>query len=126
MHNKVTKKMHLMFYVTMFSFKYDYVSAFEGASDDSSQGIPTFEVELKGVFEVAIELLWNMPMGMHLLLQQSSIKESIKGELEDAPYVAHEGASKTSKSTECCNRSVKTMHLGKSTINIFPLVSYLY
>ena len=121
MQNKVTKKIHLMFYVTMFSFKYDYVSAFEGASDDSSQGIPTFEVELKGVFEVAIELLWNMPMGMHFLLKQSSIKESIKGELEDEPYVAHEGASKTSKSTKCCNRSAKTMHLGKSSTNISPV-----
>ena len=46
-------------------------------------------------------------MGMHLLLQQSSIKESIKGELEDALYVVLEGASKTSKSTKRCDKSAK-------------------
>ena len=45
MHNKVTKKM-MMFYLMMFALKYDYVSAFEGAPDGSSQGIPAFEVEI--------------------------------------------------------------------------------
>ena len=51
-------------------------------------------------------------MGMRLLLQQSLIKESIKGELEDALCVALEGASKTSKSTKCCNKSAKTKAFG--------------
>ena len=104
--------MHFMFYLMMFALKYYYVSAFEGATDGSSQGIPTFEVEIQGAFEVAVELLWNMPMGMRLLLQQSLIKESIKGELEDALYVALEGASKTSKSTKCCNKSAKKKAFG--------------
>ena len=103
-----------MFYLVMFALKYDYVSAFEGAPDGSSQGIP------------AVELLWNMPMGMRLLLQQSLIKESIKGELEDALYVALEGASKTSKSTKCCNKSAKRKGIWEKAQTFLPLVSYLY
>ena len=118
--------MHFMFYLVMFALKYDYVSAFEGAPDGSSQGIPAFEVEIQGALEVAVELLWNMPMGMRLLLQQSLIKESIKGELEDALCVALEGASKTSKSTKCCNKSAKRKGIWEKAQTFLPLVSYLY
>ena len=38
----MTKRIHLTFYLIMFVLKYDYVSAVEGASDDSSEGIPTY------------------------------------------------------------------------------------
>ena len=47
MHNKVTKRMQLTFYLMTFALKYEYVSAVEGAPDGSFEGTPTFEVKIK-------------------------------------------------------------------------------
>ena len=77
--------------------KYEHVSAIEGAPDSSSEGTPTFDVEIKVVLEVTIELHLKMHMVVHLLVQKSSQKNSIKGELEEAFYVALERVPKTSR-----------------------------
>ena len=55
-HNKVTKGMHLTFYSVKFALKYEHFSAVEGVSDGLSEDTPTFKVEIKGSFEVTIEL----------------------------------------------------------------------
>ena len=49
MHNELTKRMQMTFYLMTFALKYEHVSAHEGAADDSSEGTSTFEVEIKGV-----------------------------------------------------------------------------
>ena len=61
MHNKVTKRMHLTFYLMTFALKYEYVNAVEGAPDDSSESATTFKVEIQVTLEVTIELHFNMP-----------------------------------------------------------------
>ena len=66
---------------------YQYASAVEGVIDGSSEGTPTFKVEIKGGLEVKI--------AVHLLVQKSSQNNSMKGE-EEALYVALEDASKIS------------------------------
>ena len=81
MHNKVTKKMQLTFYLMTFALKYKHVSAFEGAPDDSSEGTHTFEVEIKGVLEVTIEMHLKMHMVVSLLVHMNSQNNSIKGDL---------------------------------------------
>ena len=48
-------------------FKYEHVSAVESAPDSLSKDTPTFEVEIKGALEVAIELHLRMHMVVHLL-----------------------------------------------------------
>ena len=68
MHNKVTKRMHLTFYLMMFALKYEHVSAFEGVSDSSSEVRPTFEVDIKGVLEVTAVLHLKMHMVVCLLV----------------------------------------------------------
>ena len=67
---------------------YEHVSAVEGVLDGSSEGTPTFKVEIKGAFEHKI--------AVHLLVRKSSQNNSMKGELEEAPYVALEDAPKIS------------------------------
>ena len=52
--------------------------------------------EIKGAFEVTIELHLKMHMMVHLLVQKSSQNSSIKGDLEKAFYVALESAPKIS------------------------------
>ena len=79
MHNKVTKRMHLTFYLMMFALKYEHVSAFEGVSDSSSEVRPTFEVDIKGVLEVTVEMHLKMHMVVCLLVQKNSQNNSIKG-----------------------------------------------
>ena len=79
-----------------FALKYEHVNAVEGAPDGLSQGTPTFEVKIKGAFEVAIELHLKIHMVVHLLVQKSSQNNSVKGELEEALFVALEGAPKIS------------------------------
>ena len=96
MHNKVTKKMHLAFYLIRFTLKYEHVGAVEDAPEVSSQGTPTFEVEIKGPIEVTTELHLKMYMVVHLLVQKSSQNNSIKGELEETLRVALEGVPKIS------------------------------
>ena len=81
MHNNVTKRIHLTFYLMAFALKYEHVSAFEGVPDGSSEDTPTFEVEIKGILEVAIEMLLKMHMLVRLLVQKNSQNNSIKGEL---------------------------------------------
>ena len=44
--------MHLMFYSMKFALNWEHVRAVEGVPDGSSEGTPTFEVEMKGTFEV--------------------------------------------------------------------------
>ena len=78
MHNKVTKRMHLPFYLMTFTFKYEHVSAVEGAPDDSSEGTPTFKSETKGTLEVTIELDLKIHMVVRLLARKSSQNYSIK------------------------------------------------
>ena len=58
MHNKVTKRMHLTFYLN------ERVSAVEGATDVSFQGTSTFEVEVKDAIEVTTELHLKMHMAV--------------------------------------------------------------
>ena len=89
MHNKVTKRMHLKFYLIMFALKYEHFSEVEGAPDDRSEGTPTFEVEIQGALEDAIELHMKMHMVVRLLVQNNSQNNSIKGELEEALYVGN-------------------------------------
>ena len=50
-----------------FAIKYEHVSAIEGAPDGLSQGLPTFEVEIKGALEIAIGLHLKMQMMVHWL-----------------------------------------------------------
>ena len=89
-------RVHLTFYLMTFALKYEHVTAVEGAPDGSSENTPTFEVEIKGALEVTIELHLKMHKVVHLLVQKSSQNNSIKGELEEALYVALEGAPKIS------------------------------
>ena len=78
--------MQLTFYLMTFTLKYEHVSAVKGAPDRSSENTPIFEFEIKGAFEV------------RLLVQKSSQNNLIKGILEEALYVAIEGARKISLS----------------------------
>ena len=90
MHDKVTKKMHLTFYLIQIW----NVSAFESAPDGLSEETLRFEVEIKGAIKVAIELHLKMLMVVHLLVQKCSQNSFIKGEHEEAFYFALEGTPK--------------------------------
>ena len=50
------------------ALKYEHVSAFEGVPDGSPESTPTFEVEVKGVLEVTIEMSLKMHMVVRLLV----------------------------------------------------------
>ena len=67
-----------------FALKYEHVSAFQGVPDGSSEGTPTFEVEIKGVLEVTFEMRLKIHMVVHLLVQKNSQNNSIKGEFQEA------------------------------------------
>ena len=88
--------MHLTFYWMKSALKHEHVSAVEGAPDGSSEGTPTFEVEIKGALEVTTELRLKMHMVEHLIMQKSLQNNAIKGELEEALYVALEVVPKIS------------------------------
>ena len=96
MHKRVTKRTNLTFYLMIFALKYEHVNAVEGAPDGSSEGTPTFEVEIKGELETTIDLDGKIQMVVHLLVQKSSKNNSIKVVLDKGPYVALEGAPKIS------------------------------
>ena len=81
MHSKVTKRIHLTFYLMAFELKHEDDSAFEGVPDGSSEDTPTCEVEIKGILEVTIEMHLQMHMLVRLLVQKNSQNNSIKGEL---------------------------------------------
>ena len=68
MQKNVTKRMHLTFYLMKLALKYEHVSAFEGVPDGSPESTPTFEVEVKGVLEVTIEMSLKMHMVVRLLV----------------------------------------------------------
>ena len=68
MQKNVTKRMHLTFYLMKFALNYEHVSAFEGVPDGSPESTPTFEVEVKGVLEVTIEMSLKMHMVVRLLV----------------------------------------------------------
>ena len=82
--------MHLAFYLMTFTLKYEHLCAVEGAPDGSLKGTPTFAV--------TIELHLKIQMVVSLLVQKSSQNNSIKCILEEALYVALEGAPKISLS----------------------------
>ena len=86
-------RVHLTFCLITFALKYEHVTAVEGAPDGSFENTPTFEVKIKGAREVT---RLKMDKVVHLLVQKSSQNNSIKGELEEALYVALEGAPKIS------------------------------
>ena len=86
-------RVHLTFCLITFALKYEHVTAVEGAPDGSFENTPTFEVKIKGALEVT---RLKMDKVVHLLVQKSSQNNSIKGELEEALYVALEGAPKIS------------------------------
>ena len=88
--------MHLKFQLMTFAFKYEHVIAVEGAPDGSSEGAPTFQVEIKDALEVTIELHLKKHMVVRLLMQKCFQNISIKVELEEALYFAPEGAPKVS------------------------------
>ena len=92
MHKRVTKRINLTFHLMIFALKYENVNAVEGAPDGSSEGTPTFEIEIKGELETTIDLDGKM----HLLVQKSSKNNSIKVVLDEGLYVALEGAPKIS------------------------------
>ena len=96
MRDKVTKSIHLTFYLMTFALKQEHFSAVECAPDGSPEVTPTIEIEIKGTVEVTIEMQLKMHMVMHLLVQKSARNDSIKGELEEALYVALEGVPKIS------------------------------
>ena len=96
MHNKVTNRTHLTFFSMMFTLKYENISAVEGARNVSSEGKPTFDIEIKGALEVTIELHLKMHMVVHWLGQKSTRNNSIKYEREETLYVVLEGAPKIS------------------------------
>ena len=56
----------------------------------------TFEVYINGEVEVTIELRLKIHMVMHMLVQMNAQNHLIKFELEEALYVAYEGAPKIS------------------------------
>ena len=80
----------------MFTLKYEHISAVEGARNVSSEGKPTFDIEIKGTLEVTIELHLKMHMVVHWLGQKSTRNNSIKYEREETLYVVLEGAPKIS------------------------------
>ena len=96
MRDKVTKSIHLTFYLMTFALKQEHFSAVECAPDGSPEVTPTIEIEIKGTVEVTTEMQLKMHMVMHLLVQKSARNDSIKRELEEALYVALEGAPKIS------------------------------
>ena len=58
----------MTFYLMTFTLKYGHASRVEGAPDGSSEGISTFEVKIKGVLEITIELHLKMHMVVRLLV----------------------------------------------------------
>ena len=96
MYDKVTKRIHLTFYLMAFALKQKHFGAIEGAPDGSPEVTPTIEIEIKGIVEVITEMQLKMHMVMHLLVQKSARNDSIKRELEEALYVALESAPKIS------------------------------
>ena len=96
MHNKVAKRMYLTFSLTAFALKYEHVSVVESVPYGSSEGAPTFEAEIKSRLDVTMELHLRMHILERLLMQKSPQNNSIKGEFEEALYVALEGAPKIS------------------------------
>ena len=91
--------MHLTFYMMTYAIKYEHVSAVDGS------------------LEVAIELHFKMHMVVRLLVQKSSKNNSIKAELEEAPYVVPEDAPKISLSA--------VRKFGKNVKKIMPLTLQL-
>ena len=89
--------MHLTFYLITLALKHELACAVEGALDSSPEDTPTFEVEIKNTLEVKIKLHLKIHMVVHLLVQKSSRNNSIKGELEEALYVALDVAPKISR-----------------------------
>ena len=69
MHNKVTKRM----------FEQEHANAVEGAPDGSSEGTPTFDVEIKGALEVTVAFHLKMYMVVHIFVQKNVENDSIKG-----------------------------------------------
>ena len=86
--------------------KYEHFSVIGGAPDGSFKDTPTFEVEIKGVLEVTIELHSKMQMVVHLLVQKSSQNNSIKGDLEEAFYRVFQ-----KKAAPCYFRSQKSFQI---------------
>ena len=67
--------------------KYEHVCGVEDGHDGSSEGTSTFEVEIKGAFEVTIEFHLKMHMVVHILVQKSS-KQFNKWWIKEALYIA--------------------------------------
>ena len=74
------------------ALRYEHVSAGEVVPDGSSEDTSTFELEIKHALEVTTALHLKMQM----VVQKSSQNNSIKGELEEALYVALVRAPKIS------------------------------
>ena len=60
------------------------------------EGTPTFEGWINSEVEVTIELHLKLHMVMNMLVQKNTQNDPIKCEIEEAPYVALEGAPKIS------------------------------
>ena len=75
---------------------YEQFIAVEGAPNGSSEGTPAFEVEIKDALEFTIKLHLKIHMVVQLLVSKIARNNSIKGELQEALYVALEGAPKIS------------------------------
>ena len=83
----MTKRMHLTVYFNM-------SVQLRVPRYSSSEGTPIFDVEMKGTPEVTIEMHLDMHILLPWLVQKSSKNNSINSELEEALYVALEGALK--------------------------------
>ena len=82
----MTKRMHLAFYSMMFTLKYENFSAVEGASNVSSEGKPTFEIEIEGALEVTNQLHLKIHMVVHCLVQNAvSVDVSLGGAIKVSP-----------------------------------------
>ena len=71
-------RLDLMVHLTVQSKVHLSLSKIEGSSD----GIPTFEVEIKGPLGVTIELDLKMHIVMHFLVHKIHQSDLIKDELE--------------------------------------------
>ena len=89
MYKKKTKMMNLTLYLMTFLLIYEHVSSVEYAPDDSSEGTPIFEVEIKGALGVATKLQLNMHMLVPFLIQNSSQNHPIKGERGETLLKVH-------------------------------------
>ena len=94
MHNKVTKRIHVTFYLAVHLWWTWH--CIWGCSNGSSEDAATFEIEIKSALEATIELQLKIHIVMYLLKQNSAQNDSIYGEIEETLHIPLEGGPKIS------------------------------